>query len=248
MKVKYTKSVYFFIIIYFAEKLKEMSTRLIVDNTSQLQELRDQPKAIRFIAMIISYIFHPVFVPVYIVLFLLYIHPGVFAGFSSGKKTLVLLQALVPYVLFPVVTVLLLKALDFINSVYLTSRKDRIIPYIACNIWYFWIWYVWRTLPDSPREIILLSMTIFLASAIGQMANIYMKISMHAIGMGVTISFILLLALTQSVNSGLYITIALLIAGLVCSARFIVSNHSQKEIYAGLLVGFAALLIAAFFV
>jgi hypothetical protein len=225
-----------------------MSTRLIVDSTSQLQELKDQPQAIRVMAKIISYIFHPVFIPVYILLFLLYIHPAVFAGATGQDKQWVLLQAISMYGFFPLITVLLLKALNFINSVFLTTQRDRIIPFVICNIWYFWIWYVWRNLPGSPREIIILSMAIFLASAIGLMANIYMKISMHTLAMGVAISFMLLLAFIQPVSSGAYISIALLIAGLVCSARFIVSDHTQKEIYGGLLAGFAALFIATLFV
>ena len=152
------------------------------------------------------------------------------------------------YGFFPMITVLLLKALKFIDSVYLNTQRDRIIPFVICNIWYFWIWYVWRNLPDSPREIVILSMAIFLASTIGLMANIYMKISMHSIAMGVAISFIMLLALTQSVNFGVYISIALVIAGLVCTARFIVSDHTPKEIYGGLLAGLAALFIATLFV
>jgi hypothetical protein len=230
------------------QKIQDMSTRLIVDSTSQLQELKDQPQALRLIAKIISYIFHPVFIPVYIILFLLYIHPSVFAGVSGWDKQKVLLQAILMYGFFPLISVLLLKALKFIDSVYLNTKKDRIIPFVICNIWYFWIWYVWRNLPDSPREIVVLSMAIFLASAIGLMANIYMKISMHSIAMGVMISFIMLLALTQSVSFGAYISIALLIAGLVCTARFIVSDHTPKEIYVGLLAGLAALLIATLFV
>ncbi|HEY6504686.1 MAG TPA: hypothetical protein VIZ28_11975 [Chitinophagaceae bacterium] len=228
-----------------------MPTRLVVDSTNQLQELTErglsQNHAARLIAKVISFVFHPIFVPVYIVLFLLYVHPGVFAGFSSRKKILVLLQAIGMYGFFPLITVLLLKALNFIGSVYLRSQKDRIIPYVACGIWYFWIWYVWRNLPESPEEIVILSMAIFLASSIGLLANIYMKISMHAIAMGVMLAFMMLLALTQSVSFGVYISIALLIAGIVCTARFIASDHTQKEIYAGLLAGFVALLIAIWF-
>ena len=228
-----------------------MNTRLIVDNTNQLQELKEpdysENRAVRLMAKIISYIFHPIFIPVYILLFLLYIHPGVFAGFSGWKKSLILIQAVAMYGFFPMVTVLLLKALKFIDSVYLDTQRDRIIPFIACGIWYFWIWYVWRNLPDSPKEIVILSMAIFLSSSIGLLANIYMKISMHAIAMGILISFTTLLAFTQAVSFGVYISVSFLIAGLVSTARLIVSDHSQKEVYAGLLAGFIALLIAAGF-
>jgi hypothetical protein len=177
----------------------------------------------------------------------LYIHPAVFAGFPSWRKTLVLLQAVGMYGLFPLVTVLLLKALNFIDSIYLKTQRDRIIPYIACGIWYFWLWYVWKNLPEYPKEVVILSMAIFLSSVAGLMANIYMKISMHAIAMGVMIAFILILGLTQSVSFGLYSSLAFLVAGLVCTARFIVSDHSQKEIYSGLLAGIVSFLIAAWF-
>ncbi|MEI9908683.1 MAG: hypothetical protein WDO71_02845 [Bacteroidota bacterium] len=225
-----------------------MNTRLIVDSTNQLQELNEpgysEKRAVRLVAKVISYIFHPIFIPVYILLFLLYIHPGVFAGFSGWKKSLVLVQAIAMYEFFPLVTVLLLKALKFIDSIYLVTRKDRIIPYIACNLWYFWIWYVWKNQADYPDEVITLALAIFISSVIGQLANIYMKISMHAIAMGVMAGFMMLMALTQSVSFGLYISVSLFIAGLVCSARFIVSDHSPKEVYAGLFAGIFALVIS----
>ncbi|HLG40687.1 MAG TPA: hypothetical protein VI461_13505 [Chitinophagaceae bacterium] len=225
-----------------------MRTRLIVDSLNQLREQKDQPRALLLTAKIVSYIFHPVFVPVYILLFLLYVHPSVFAGSSELEKRLTLLQAILMYGFFPIISVLLLKALKFIDSIYLNTQRDRIIPYVICNIWYFWIWYVWRNLPDSPGEIVLLSMAIFLASAIGLIANIYMKISMHAIAAGVLISFMIFLAFAQPVNAAIYIAAALLTAGFVCTARFIASNHSAKEIYSGLTAGFFAMILASLFV
>ncbi|MEP7374420.1 MAG: hypothetical protein ABI675_13585 [Chitinophagaceae bacterium] len=226
-----------------------MNARLMVDQSNELQEFREtgyRPgnPLIKLVAKAISYIFHPLFVPVYMIIFLLYIHPFEFAGTSSWDKKMVLLQTILMYGFFPLITVLLLKALDFIESIYLNKQKDRIIPFVICNIWYFWIWYVWRNLPNSPKEIVVLAMAIFLASAIGLMANIYMKISMHTIAMGVAISFMLFLAVTQSISFGVYASIAFLIAGLVCTARFIVSDHTSGEIYTGLLVGVFSQLIA----
>lgn len=228
-----------------------MSTRLVIDSTNQLQELKEpgasENRALKWLAKAVSYIFHPVFIPVYIVFFLLYVHPGVFAGFSSWKKTIVLFQALVPYILFPVVTVLLLKALNFIDSIFLITRKDRIIPYIACNLWYFWIWYVWHNQPEYPSEVVILAMSIFLASVFGMLANIYMKVSMHGIAMGVMICYMVLLSVLQPASFGMYISAAFFVGGIVCTARLIISNHTQKEIYAGLLCGFLAVMLAIWF-
>ena len=226
-----------------------MSTRLLVDGQNQLHEVRktgfpQQPAGIRAAAKIISYIFHPVFVPVYIVWFLLFIHPWLFAGFTNRDKILVMLQAFVMFTFFPVVTVLLLKALKFINSFHLVAQKDRIIPLVACGVWYFWIWYVWRNLPEYPKPAIQFALAIWISASLGLMANIIMKVSLHAISMGVLISFILLLGLSQELNFGIYISAAILITGLVCTSRFIISDHTQKEVYGGLSAGIISMLIA----
>jgi len=205
-----------------------------------------QPAVLRIAATIISYVFHPVFIPLYVTWFLLYIHPYLFAGFTARDKTNVMLQAFVMFTFFPIITVLLLKGLKFIESFHLSSQKDRIIPLIACGIWYFWIWYVWRNLPDYPAPAIQLALAIWIAASLGLMANIIMKISLHAMSLGVMVAFIILLAFSQQLSFGFYIAAAVLITGLVCTARFIVSDHTQQEIYGGLIVGMLSMLIAFF--
>lgn len=227
-----------------------MSTRLVVDNQNELRELRvpgqgPHPPALKAAATIISYLFHPVFIAIYVVLFVVYEHPFLFISFNGKQKLLVVLQALLMYAFFPLVTVLLLKALKFIPSIHLENQKDRIIPLIICGIWYFWVWYVWRNLPGYPREIVVFAMSTFLASSIGLMMNIYMKVSLHAISIGVMTAFMLWMGMRQPINLGLYISIALLIAGLVCTARLIVSDHTQKEVYWGLFAGMAGLVAAS---
>ena len=227
-----------------------MSTRLIVNQSSELEEFREtghQPQnpAIRLVAKAISYIFHPLFVPVYIAWFLITVQPYLFASFTPAEKLITLLRFIIMYSFFPLVTVLLARGLGFIDSIYLKTQKERIIPYIACGIYYFWMCYVLRNQPQFSKEVVQLSMAIFIASSIGLLVNIYMKVSMHSISMGILLAFMSLLAFTQAGNYTVYMAIAFLLAGLVCTARFVVSDHSAKEIYTGLLVGGLSQLIAA---
>lgn len=226
-----------------------MSSRLVVDTTSQLQEYRDtghQPKhaGIQFIAKLISYVFHPLFVPVYIAWFLITVQPYLFASFTPAQKILTLLRFVIMYSFFPLVTVLLAKALGFLDSIFLKTQKERVIPYIACGVYYFWMCYVLRNQPEFSKEVIQLSMAIFIASSLGLLVNIYMKVSMHAISMGILLMFMVILAFTQTGNYSIYLSIAILIAGVVCTARFIVSDHTPAEIYTGLLLGIVSQLIA----
>ncbi len=226
-----------------------MSPRLMVDTTSQLQEFREtsyQPQnaVIRLIAKLISYIFHPLFVPVYMAWFLITVQPYLFASFTPTEKFITILRFFIMYCFFPLVTVLLAKGLGFVDSVFLKTQKERIIPYIACGVYYFWMSYTLRNQPQFSNEVVQLSIAVFIASSLGLLVNIYMKVSMHAISMGIMLVFMFLLSFTQAGSYTFYLSGSFFIAGLVCTARFIVSDHTQKEIYAGLLAGGISQLLA----
>ena len=200
---------------------------------------------LRGIANLFSYIFHPAFVPIFVMLFLLFAEPFLFVGATLQEKILTFGRAFINYTFFPIVSVLLLRALKLIGSIKLEDRKDRIIPFIVCNIWYFWIWYVWRGLPGVPHFIIVFALAIFLASSLGLLANIYVKISMHGIAMGTATAFLALLTINpSSPNITVYLALALLATGIVGTSRLILGAHSPKEYYMGLGVGLLSVAIA----
>jgi len=201
---------------------------------------------VRVIARIISYIFHPLFIPVYISWFLIFINP-LFPAIDASGKWVLLLRFVVMYTVFPLITVLLAKGLGFIQSVYLKTQKDRIIPYIVCGIYYFWMWYVLKNQPEFPRYFVMLSLAIFIASFMGLILNSFIKVSMHTISVGILITFILLLAFLTDANYGFYIAIAFLLAGAVSSARLVNADHYPVEVYTGLIIGILAQLAAYYF-
>ena len=229
-----------------------MSTRLAIDEQHELKEINIsgtplQPKGLKIAAKVISYIFHPVFIPVYVIWFLINIQPHLFSSFTVLEKILTMIRFVVVYAFFPLISVLLLKGVGFISSVYLKTQRDRIIPYIICMIYYFSLWFVQRKQPENPTAINYFTLAIFIASIGGLMFNIYLKVSMHTIAVGLMAAFIITLALLEKKDFGIYISIALLIAGLVCTARLIASDHSQKEIYWGLVIGIASQIVANWF-
>jgi hypothetical protein len=226
-----------------------MSTQLTAAPTNGVEksEIQPQPNAIKIAAKTISYLFHPVFIPVYVLIFLMSEQSHLFTGLTAGKKVFTIIQFGVMYVFFPIVTALLLKALGFIQSIYMKTQRDRIIPYVICMIYYFWLWYVLKNQSGYPDELIQFALSIFIVSVLGLMSNAYMKVSMHAMAMGAMTAFIMLLTLDGIFNSGIYISAALFVTGLVCTARLMVSDHTNKEIYTGLLIGIISMLFAKFF-
>jgi hypothetical protein len=228
-----------------------MDSELIADEKNNLLQARSlkekQPAPLRIAAKIISYIFHPLFIPVYLSWLAVESQSFLFGVFSEWEKAIFIARFGVMYIMFPLVSVLLMKALGFVSSIHLNTQKDRIIPYVVCMIYYWWMWYVLHNQPEYPKQFVILSFAIFLASIGGLMANINIKISMHAIGAGVMAAFVMLLGFSQDINFGIYISISILLAGIICTARFIDSDHTAKEIYVGLLVGILALVLAVKF-
>ena len=205
-----------------------------------------QPAPIRAMANIISYIFHPLFIPAYATAFLLFVDPYTFAGASHYRKIMRLIAVILNTALLPGFAVFLMWRLKLIQSMHLRTQKERIIPYAAAMIFYFWAWYVFHGQKDTPVPFLNFLLGSFLAVCAAWFLNIIAKVSMHAIGVGGLAAFFLLQAFSQQDVTGIYFSIAILIAGLVCTARLIVSDHSQKEIYLGLIAGIICQVIAVY--
>lgn len=204
-----------------------------------------QPAIIRFFAHLFSYLFHPLFIPLYVTWFLAFVHTSYFSGYSIQQKTWLLVRVSYTMIFFPLITVLLLKGLGFIQSIFLKTQKDRIIPYIASGIFFFWVYLVFRNQREIPSILTSFTFAVFISSSAALIANIYFKISMHAIGMGGVIGLFLMIMLQDMMLMTVPLSIAFLITGLVCTSRMIVSDHQPKEIYAGLLLGITCQLVAA---
>jgi hypothetical protein len=212
--------------------------------TSHGMSLQISP-LLKWPAIILSYIFHPVFISVYTVFFLLYIHPSYFSGFADTLKLRTLFIVIQNAVFYPLFCIVLLKGVGFIDSIFLRTQKDRIIPYMACGIFFFWTFLLFKQQTIYPRILSTFFLGIFLASSAALLANIYFKISMHAIAVGGWLGLFFVIANSNTMLMTWPIATVVLITGLVCTARLLISNHSPKDIYAGLLMGLLAQFVAA---
>jgi hypothetical protein len=216
---------------------------------SSTTEISSQKTPVKLISSLISYLLHPIFIPIFIIYYLLWIHPDSFVGFSERIKWQTLVIVVVNMVVFPLITVLLLKALGFISSIHMRERKDRIIPYIACGIFFFWGYTVFKEQSMYPLEWVAFVLGSFIAVSAALIANIYFKISMHAMGIGGCLGFMLLLMLhDQDALLILPFIAVTLCTGLVASARLHLQSHTPFEIYTGILLGLVSQIVGYYVV
>lgn len=203
------------------------------------------PWVVNWLAHLFSFIFHPLFIPVIATWFLAYIQPGYFTGISSQDKLLIVIRVAFNTIFYPALTVVLLKALGFIKSILLKTQRERIIPYIATNIFYFWMFLVFKNQPEVPIILTGFMFGVFIASSVALIANIYFKISMHALGVG-SLCGLMLIIIFSGFSFAIFLTAMLvfIITGVVCTSRMIVSDHRPFDIYSGIFISILCQIIA----
>ena len=214
-----------------------------MDQNLAYDDIEHEQPFLKIIAKIISYVLHPLFIPTYVFIWSAWRFPETFSGITSAgmmfKKISVFLNAS----FFPAFAVFLLWRLKFIESIYLRTQKDRIIPYIITMIFYWWMWYLSRGFEDQPEVLKFFYFGIFLTTVFGLIINNFIKISMHAMGAGSILAFLILTCFYYQTFFGTDILAVTLLAGLICTARLLLNEHSTAEIYTGLIVGILCQLL-----
>jgi hypothetical protein len=204
------------------------------------------PRPVLFMARLISVIFHPLLVGVYMAFYLIYINPFYYAYVPRINAFRNLLTVANNNFVFPVLVVLLMRGLGFSKSIYLRTTKERIVPYMASIIFFFWTWNTFYHLEGIPQVMRDMTQGVFYASVIGMISNIYFKISMHAMGVGGLIGLMVVVLLDGQMYTVLPIATSLLIGGLVMSSRLITGDHERGDVLAGFIVGVFSQFLAAF--
>ena len=191
-----------------------------------------------------SYLFHPLFISTYVLAFLIFVHPIAFSEFDHLTRVFRLITIISCNVFFPLFSVFLMWRLKlFVTSMYLRDQKERIVPYIIAMIFYWWTWNLFKNLPDTPELAIRFLAGSFLALVGAFLCNIWFKISIHTVALGNALMFFFLFTFTDDYASGLYLSIAVGVTGIVATSRLVVGNHTPFEVWAGLFVGMLAQII-----
>lgn len=215
----------------------------------QTQDLADNKHSLLLTvpAKVISYVFHPLFIPSYVFYFLIRQFPYEFAGITDWQLKMRFFSIFWLTAFFPAFAVFLLWRLKLSESIFLRTQKERIVPYIITMFFYWWMYYLSRNFTDQPAVLKFFYMGIFLATVVGLIINSYHKISLHAMGIGGALAAIILFCIYYQVSLGVSISVITILTGMVCTSRFLVSNHTPREIYTGLFVGIACQLGAYWF-
>ncbi|MBO9727191.1 MAG: hypothetical protein J7623_00990 [Chitinophaga sp.] len=223
-----------------------MQEHAVLDRNGNLQAAPEFSPAMRSLAQVISYLTHPLFIPLLVTFLVLESIPEYMVAFKTISKRfafdMLYFRVAIISIGFPVLTMLLAKALKFVSSVYMKTQRDRIIPYVAMITYYFWAFYTFLQEGRAPRFYTAFFLGIFISVCISFISNNFIKTSMHTVGWGGVIGFLLSLMWGMHMNVTVPLVITFFIAAVVATARMVLDAHTPREIYIGFLIGIVSQL------
>ncbi|MFT4063069.1 MAG: hypothetical protein QM642_12020 [Edaphocola sp.] len=200
-------------------------------------------KGLRGPAKVISYLLHPLFMPLLSAFIVMVLDKSAFAGIKAAQRSQLLINIGINTIGFPLLSILLLKALGFIESIQLKTTKERIIPLIATMTFYFWAYLVVKNL-NAPLSLRVLMLGCFWGIVVVFLLNIFMKVSMHTAAAGGVLSIIVVLMFIGHINLSIPLLLALLVGGTIGTARLVLYAHTPWELWLGYIAGMAVQLAA----
>jgi len=215
----------------------------------------------RFLGEAISVVSHPMLGATYLLVLLLLVNPYLFGVNGIGERLPLLALVLGSSVLIPGLVILMMVGLEMLPSIRMPEREQRTIPLIAVGMLYLGLFAFCRKAPEVPVAYTALVLGCVSGLFAAFFANLFTKISLHAVGMGGLVAGVIVVSellaydrLAILLPGSMKVTVSLLAvlvatilaAGLVGTVRLWLQAHTLEDILGGYVVGFVAMGLSVY--
>jgi membrane-associated phospholipid phosphatase len=199
------------------------------------------------LAKIVSYLFHPLLMATYVITLFSFVFPAAIFPVKTESRVAFLVPLFLLTFVLPAVNIMFFRIFGMISSFAMKDHSDRIKPFFLIVLLYglFTVLLHFKTglkIGDNLFNLILVIDALVLCSFLVTLA---FKASIHSLSIWGAIG--ILLPLNKVADGGsLFVPtlIALVLAGLVMSARLQLNAHTPREVLIGSVVGFSVSFFA----
>lgn len=198
----------------------------------------------RKIANTLSWVLHPFLLPVYLMALLLTM--TTFALYSANVKFYFMWVVALYAIIIPFLTLGILRSLGRISDFRVDDRRERLLPLLIGTVCYV---LCALTFAKIPSAIFLRKFMVAAAccEAMCFVVSLRWKISLHLTGMGAIVALLVVMNVVGVGNMLIPLSVAILCAGALASARLYLGCHNPRQIAAGFFGGFCVSLLAVLF-
>ncbi len=195
----------------------------------------------RRIAYLISILFHPLLLPTWAFLVILYIHPLTILTVNADAKWRLLVIVFILTFLAPVTGVLFFYTTGNMESLEMKSLQDRKLPFVVATVFYTVATLLFK-FGEAFQKVPILAVilgSITLSVLLVTIISFYWKVSAHSTGISGVLGFLFGLSYRYA-DEGLFypIIVCTIMAGLLMSARLYLNAHTPAQVLVGFLLGF----------
>ncbi len=196
----------------------------------------------KFVARLVSIIFHPLFIPTYLYIILLHLPVYFSLVLPTEIRWLIIGMIFITTGILPSLFIFFLFKRGLVASLNLETKEERTFPYLISVVFYYLAYYLLRRLQLSPFLYYIMAGTAFLVILV-LVINLFWKISSHTTAIGALLGTIIGTSYFLEMYLINWILLITLISGLVGFARLKENAHSPLQVYAGFVVGFAVMCL-----
>lgn len=190
--------------------------------------------SLKKILPVFSYVFHPMFVPVYAALvYFFYVD----SSFTAIEKYYTFFQIVIITIVLPALFFLLLRSAGKVESIMMADVAQRKLPLVILCFLIILLLKKSVTLDRFPElHFFFLGTLLSTILALGFLFfNI--KVSLHMIAMSALTLFIIGLSIHQQTKYIYLISFMVLMNGFVASSRLEMNAHTNRELFIGFVFG-----------
>ena len=192
------------------------------------------------IAVIFSYIAHPLLVP--ILCLLVISNSGTYVADLDHRFTqFIYMSVFIFTLLLPAGLIPLFYFFGLTRNVHFSERRERLIPMYITLIFYLAAYFLVKKLPVSAvYQSFLFAACLSILFLLG--ISYFWKISAHMVGWGGLTGLILMLSLRFNTDLMLFLILGIIFSGIIGYARLKLNAHNSLQIYSGYMLGFLIMI------
>lgn len=192
-------------------------------------------------ALAFTTLFHPLLIPTLGIFILFHLNTYIAFSVAPEARRFIILIVFINTAIAPVLSFVIMKRTGYIKDFNLTERSERILPLLVATALFFITYYMLRQLP-LPSLVYFYVISATLLLLLTMMVSFFWKISIHMVSLGGFTGFLIITSLLLRADINWLIILALMASGLTGSSRLILKAHSPAQVYAGYLMGLAAMM------
>lgn len=188
------------------------------------------------LAMAISVIFQPIFVPLYSLIILFNADTYITYAVQPEVKKFIFLITLLNTVILPMGVFYYFYRAKLIESFQMHTAKERSLPFLSTLVFHMSTFYLFTKAPmPSLFQNLVMGAAISVSTAF--VINLKWKVSIHMLGMGGIVGTFIGMVLRYQVNAVPLVMALVILSGIVGYARLKLNAHTPLQVYVGFVLG-----------